>query len=87
VDLFKQAGNAVKALQGFALELFELFGQRFGAAFAVVVIGFVEFVEVFFGHVVVGLVGVAETVNDGGDDHLVFADVRGQAEDFGNGGR
>ena len=58
VDFFKQVAQRVKAAQGFAFELFELFGQGLGATFAVVVVSRVEFVKVFFGYIVVGLVGV-----------------------------
>jgi hypothetical protein len=86
VDLLEHAGDAVEALERFALEFLELLGERLGAALAVVVVFFVEFVEVFFGHVVVGLVGVREAVHDGRDDDLAFADRRGQAQDLGDGG-
>jgi hypothetical protein len=83
----RTAGNAVKALQRLGLEFFELLGQCLGAAVAVVVVGFVVLVKVFLGHKVVGLVGVGEAVHHGGDDDLAFADLGGQAQDFGNGGR
>jgi len=86
VYFFEVLGDAVKSLEGLVFQLFKLLGQGFGAAFAIVVVGFVEFVEVFFGHVVVGFVQVGKTVHHGGDDDLAFADFVGQAQDFGDGG-
>ncbi|MCY1515121.1 hypothetical protein D9M68_496970 [compost metagenome] len=86
MDLLEHLGDAVEAREGFVLEFFELLGQGLGAALAVVVVFFVEFVEVFFGHVVVGLVRVREAVHDGRDDDLAFTDGRGHLEDRGDGG-
>ena len=86
VDLLEQLAQLVKALQRLLLEFFELLGQRLGAALAVVIVGFVEFVEVFFGHIVIGLVGVGEAVHDGRDDDLAFADLFAHVQDFGDGG-
>jgi hypothetical protein len=59
------------------LQLFELLGQRLAAALAVVVVFLVEEVDVFFGHVVVGLVFGDEAVDDFGDLHLAGADAVG----------
>jgi len=86
VHLLEELAQSVEALERLLLQLFQLLGQRLGAALAVVVVGFVEFVEVFFGHIVVGLVGVGEAVHDGGDDDLAFADFFAQAQDLGDGG-
>ena len=71
----KEFTKAVKADQGLTFELFKLFRQRFGAAFTVVVVVGVEFIEIFLGHIVVGFVGVRKSVHDGGDHDLVFTDV------------
>ncbi len=65
VHLVEVLAQLVEAAQGLVLQLLELLGQRFGAALAVVVVGFVVFVEVFFGHVVVGLVRVDEAIDHG----------------------
>jgi hypothetical protein len=86
VDLLEQRGDAVEALKRLVLQFFELLGQCLGAALAVIVVGFIELVEVFLGHVVVGLVDVGEAVHHGRDDDLAFADLAGHPEDFRNGG-
>jgi hypothetical protein len=65
--------RSVELLQRLVLQLFELLGQRLAAALAVVVVLFVELVEVLFGHVVVGLVGGDEAVDGLGDLHLAGA--------------
>jgi hypothetical protein len=69
------------------LQFLELLGEGLGAAVAVVVVVGVELVEVFLGHVVVGLVRVGEAVDDAGDDDLAVTDLGGQAQDLGDGGR
>ena len=58
VHFFEQLAQAVKAGEGFAFEFFEFLGQGLGAALAIVIIGGVEFVKVFFGNVVVGFVRI-----------------------------
>ena len=78
--------HAVKVGEGLGFELFQFLGECFGAAFAVVVIFFVEFVEVFLGHVVVGLIQIVESVNDCGDDHFVLANFIGHGKNGGDGG-
>ena len=65
MNLLEQQGNFFEAGQRFFLQLFELFGQRFRAALAVVVILFVEFIEVFFGHIVIGFVRVRKAIDHG----------------------
>src|SRR6185369_1311680 len=77
VHLLEQQLDAGEAFQRLGLELFELFGQRLGAAIAVVVIVGVELVEIFLGHIVVGFVRVGEAVHYGGDDNPAFADFIG----------
>ena len=74
-------------LKRLIFELFELLSQGFGATFAIVVIGFIELVKIFFSHIVVGFIDIAESVNHGGDHHFVFADVVGHFQNGGNGGR
>ena len=86
VHFFEQGGDAAEALECLTLEFFELLGQGLGAAFAVVVVGIVELVKIFFGHIVIGFVGVAEPVDHGRDDNLAFADFLGHAQDFSDGG-
>ena len=86
MDFFEQLAQLVKALQCLLFQLFELFRQRLGATLAVVVVGFVEFVKVFFGHIVVGFVRVGEAIDDGGDDDLALADFLAHVEDFGDSG-
>jgi hypothetical protein len=86
VDLLEQRGDAVEALERLVLQFFEFLGQCLGAALAVIVVGFIELVEVFLGHVVVSLVDVGEAVHHGRDDDLAFADLAGHPEDFRNGG-
>src|SRR6218665_1478071 len=86
VHFLEQIAQFVKAFQGLLFEFFELFGQRLGAALAVVVIGFVKFVEVFFGHVVVGLVGVGKAIDDARDHDLACADFLAHVQYFGDGG-
>ena len=69
-----------------SFQLFQFFGQSLGAAFAVVVIGFVVLVKVFFGNIVVVFIGIHKTIHHGGDDDLAFANFIAHAQDFGNGG-
>ncbi len=86
VNFFKQFTQPVEAAERLALEFFQFFRQRLGATLAVVIIGGVEFIKIFLGHIVIGFIGVGETVHHGGDDDLAFTDVFAQAQDFGNGG-
>ena len=63
VNLLKEHSDFVEAGERFFFQLFELFRQCFRAAFAVVVVFFVELVKVLFGHVIVGFVGDGETIH------------------------
>jgi hypothetical protein len=69
--------SSVELLQRLVLQFLELLGQRLAAALAVVVVLFVELVEIFLGHVVVGLVVGDEAVHHLGDLHLAGADLVG----------
>ena len=87
-QLLEQHAHAVKALQRVGFELFQQACHGLGAAFAVVIVVFVVLVEVFFGHIVVVLIGIDKAIDNGGDDHLAFADVCRHFQHFGNrGGR
>jgi len=86
VQLLEQPAQGIEARQGLALELFHFARHRLGAAFAVVVAGFVVVVEVFFGHVVVGLVGVGKAIDKGRDHHRTGANFLGHVQDFVDGG-
>src|SRR6185369_3332632 len=66
------------------LQLLELLGQRLRAAVAVVVVLFVEEVDVLLGDVVVGFAFGDEAVDDLGDLHLARGDAIGVGHDLGD---